>query len=330
MSGRREADDGRAAGEGRAVPAAGEAAPRGPDAGDAAWLTQRERGSLRLMRATFWLATRLGRRPLRPLVAMIALYYRLFDRRAVRASKQWLQRVHGRPPSFFAVYRHIRTFAQVTLDRVFLLTGRTRGLVFANTGHEHLQRQAASGQGAVLLGAHLGSFEAMRAASVAEQLRIQIVGHFANARMINALLQQADPSHTANVIHAGGDPIALMSKVQGRIDAGDFVALLADRTGLDRRTTRARFFGEEAAFPSGPFLLAALLRCPVYLVFGIHRPPNRYELSCEPFAERLELPRRDRQAALAATVQRYAERLEQRCREAPDNWFNFFDFWRPA
>ncbi len=55
--------------------------------------------------------------------------------------------------------------------------------------------------------------------------------------------------------------------------------------------------------------------------------PNRYALSCEPFAEQIVLPRKDRDAALAAYVERFARRLEDKARSAPDNWFNFYDFW---
>ena len=73
--------------------------------------------------------------------------------------------------------------------------------------------------------------------------------------------------------------------------------------------------------------LAAVLKCPIYLVFGLYFEPNRYELFCEPFAERIVLPRGDRQEALRIVVSRYAERLEAYCRQAPNNWFNFFDFW---
>ncbi|MCA8949405.1 MAG: lipid A biosynthesis acyltransferase [Planctomycetes bacterium] len=294
---------------------------------DETWLTQRERGAVWLVALTFRLAILIGRRAMRPLVALVALWYRVFDRRATRASKQWLERVHGRVPGYWEVYRHVRTFAQVTLDRVFLITDRFGGLTFGRTGHQLLAAQAASGRGAVLLGAHLGSFEAMRARGDEEELRIQIVGHFENARMINALLSRLDPGHTANVIHIGSDPVGVMATVKARVEAGDFVAILGDRTGLNERTTTARFFGAPARFPSGPFLLASLLQCPVYLVFGLYHEPNRYELSCEPFAERLDLPRADRAGALQAVVQRYAERLEHHCRLAPDNWFNFFDFW---
>jgi predicted LPLAT superfamily acyltransferase len=70
-----------------------------------------------------------------------------------------------------------------------------------------------------------------------------------------------------------------------------------------------------------------MLKCPVYLTFGISRGSKRYDLYCEPFADRIDLPRGDRRAALVKYVTRYAERLEHFTRAAPDNWFNFYDFW---
>ncbi len=77
----------------------------------------------------------------------------------------------------------------------------------------------------------------------------------------------------------------------------------------------------------GPYLLASVLHCPIYLTFGLYRGGNRYDMVCEPFAERVDLPRGAREEALAAYVQRYADRLAEHVQEAPDNWFNFFDFW---
>lgn len=297
---------------------------------DGTWLDQRERGTVFAIQLTFRLATLVGRRAMRPIVCSIALWYRLFDRSAVRASRAWLARVHGAPPGFWAVYRHLRTFVQVTLDRVFLITDRTRGLVFTRNGHDHLVRQLATGRGAVLLGAHVGSFEAMRAGGVADNIPIQILGYFANARRINALLQRLNPGQAANVIHLGEDPVGAVVRVKARVEQGSLVALLGDRVGLSERQVRARFFGEEADFPAGPFLMASLLGCPVYLVFGLYSEPNRYDLHCEPFAERLRIARKDREQGLCEVAQRYADRLEHFARRAPENWFNFFDFWRRA
>ncbi len=293
------------------------------------WLSRRERGTVLGIRAAFRFATLVGRTPTKLLVAAIALWYRLFDRRAVRSSRDWLRRVTGRQPGFWAIYRHLRTFAQVTLDRAFLLTGRTRGLTFTRTGLELLARQQATGRGAVLIGAHLGSYEAMRAGGRHDDLRIRIVGYFANARMINELMHELNPTWQTQVIHLGEDPVNVMANVQEAIDRGDFVAMMADRTGLNERTVEATFLGDPAAFNSGPFLLASILRCPVYLVFGIYRAPNRYELHCEQFADRIDVPRRDRAGALRRWAQAYADRVAHHARQAPDNWFNFFDFWAP-
>jgi len=291
------------------------------------WLSQRERGTLLGIRVSIRLAMLLGRRPMRLLVDLLAMWYRLFDRTAVRASRDWLHRVQGRRPGFWAVYRHLRTFAQVTMDRVFMVSGRTDGLCFTHTGQELLRRQLATGRGAVLLGAHLGSFEAMRASGSTHDVPIRILGYFQNARMINALLADLDPARAAQVIHFGDDPVGVMARVRACIDRGELIALLGDRVGLNERVVRASFLDSEARFAAGPFLLAALLHCPVFLVFGLYREPNCYDLHCELFAEQIDLPRRDRAAGLERCAQRYAERLEDYCRRAPDNWFNFFDFW---
>jgi predicted LPLAT superfamily acyltransferase len=292
------------------------------------WLSQGERGSLLGLRLAIRLATLVGRRPMRPLVCAIALWYRLFDRAASRASRDWWQRVHGEPPGFWQVYRHFRTFAQVTLDRVLLLTGETGSLSFTNTGNELLHAQVATGRGAVLLGAHLGSYEALCASGAAENTPIQILGYFKNARMINALFEQLNPEQAARVNHLGDDPVGVMAKVRARLEGGELVALLGDRVGLNDRVVMARFFGEPAPVAAGPFLLASVLRCPVYLCFGLYSEPNRYDLHCELFASSIDIPRKNRTEALQQWVQAYADRLEAYGRAAPGNWFNFFDFWR--
>jgi len=181
--------------------------------------------------------------------------------------------------------------------------------------------------GALLVGALLGSYEAMRAGGFEDQIPIRILGYFANAKMINALLEQLDPHKAAKVMHLGDDPVGVMTKVQECLEHGEFVAMMADRTGLNERTVLAEFFGQPDPFAAGPFLLASILRCPVYLVFGLYTEPNRYDLHCERFADRIDLPRKDRDGAMKEWVQRYAARIEHHARNAPLNWFNFFDFW---
>ena len=51
------------------------------------------------------------------------------------------------------------------------------------------------------------------------------------------------------------------------------------------------------------------------------------EVHFELLRESVRLPRKGRDAALAALVAGYAARLEHHCVRAPLQWFNFYDFW---
>ena len=291
------------------------------------WLTRGERGALLGIRLVFWFATVFGRWPARRFVWLVGTWYAWTDRAARSASREFLRRVYEREPTEREVRGHIRKFALVSLDRIFLLQQRDRAFRFNQNGNEHLRELVAEKRGAILLGAHLGSFEAMRCGAKDEHFPVHIVGHFENAKMINALLEKIDPEMAGRVIHTGRDPMNFALTVREQLDRGDLVAILGDRVGLNEKSVRVDFFGAPAAFPTGPFLLAAALKCPVYLTFGLFFEPNRYELFCEPFSERVELPRGQREEALQEVVQRFATRLEAYVRKAPDNWFNFFPFW---
>jgi predicted LPLAT superfamily acyltransferase len=120
-----------------------------------------------------------------------------------------------------------------------------------------------------------------------------------------------------------------MIALKEAIERGDWVAIAGDRTPVkgDDRVSTATFLGHQAPFPQGPYILAHLLECPVYLMFCI-RQEGIYRLYFEIFAERIRLPRRDKQAALRDWTARYAQRLESFSLIDPFQWYNFFDFWR--
>jgi predicted LPLAT superfamily acyltransferase len=148
--------------------------------------------------------------------------------------------------------------------------------------------------------------------------------------MMNAALERLNPKSPTRLIAIDPANVDFVFRVRECIERGDWVAVLGDRVGHGGRTASVDFLGAKADFPTGPYMLAAILRCPIYLTFGLYRSPNRYDLYCEPFEEQPHLPRKGRDRALAAYAQRYATRLEHYVRLAPDNWFNFFEFWRAS
>jgi len=296
-----------------------------------AWLVRRERGSRLGVRALLWVTRVIGRGGGRALLRVIMFYFTLFAPAARRASRQWYERVTGRS-SFWTAYRHMLRFAEVAYDRVFLVRGEVERFEIEHEGHQLLRDAIASGRGAILLGAHFGSFEAMHAAAKDASLPVNILAHNDNARMIAAFLDEASGGR-AKVRVIEIDPAArtYILEVQRCIARGELVAVLGDRLGLNDRSATVEFFGAPARFPTGPYIMASVLRCPVLMVFATYHAPRRYTLRCELLADRIELPRATRDQATTAYVERYAERLEHHARAAPDNWFNFFDFWsKPA
>jgi predicted LPLAT superfamily acyltransferase len=298
-------------------------------ANDPHWKHRPEGGG----RFAIWLirsiARHAGRKVARLLLGPITLYFLVLRGPERRASIDYLGRVLGRPTRWRDGARHIHTFASTILDRVFLLSGQLQQFEFTISGLDDVHAQLDKQQGVLLFGSHLGSFEVMRVlARQRPDYVIRVVLDKGHNPAMTQLLDALDPAIAANVIDAGQDGPSLMLAIQQALSAGQLVALLVDRVQAGDAAQPVSFLGAQALFPRAPWLIASVLRVPVVLAFGLYRGGNRYDLAFESFSDGLDVPRSERQRALAALIQRYATRLEHYARLAPYNWFNFYDFWQ--
>lgn len=292
------------------------------------WRRLPEVGTAFGIRFVVGLATLCGRAAATGFLWLLTLYYALVSSRARRASRDYLPRV-GQAPSFANVHRHLHTFARVALDRLFLLRGRLDDFVIETNGKEILMGLTERKAGAILLGSHLGSFEAMRMEGRDAGMKLSVVVDDRSAARLARVLRSVAAAADVDLIPVDPQGVGTALRVRDAIERGHLVGILADRTqASDTRNVTVDFLGGRADFPAGPFVLAHTLRCPVYLAFGLFRAPNRYELHCEPFADELRLERGARAESLQKHVQRYADRLAHHAKRAPWNWFNFYDFWR--
>lgn len=294
-----------------------------------AWLEQRERGSLAAMRLMTWITLALGYRTGRALLYPICLYFMMFSPRARTASRRYLARALGRRPGFTDVFRHFHAFASTLHDRIAILSARTAHIDVNVHGYEVLDAMLARGRGCLLLGSHLGSFEILRAVGESRRgLIINLVMHEGNARKNSRWLRAAAPELAQRIIPPGTP--GTMLRVRECLQRGEIVAMLGDRSLAGEHTVDCEFLGANARFPAGPLHAVALLKSPVVLFFCLYRGAGRYDACLELLAEQIELDADGataREDALAPWVSRYARRLEAHAREAPYNWFNFYDFW---
>ncbi|MCB5183732.1 glycosyltransferase family 2 protein [Methylobacillus gramineus] len=297
------------------------------------WSQLAERGTasgLGLVAACYrWLGKPLARLMLYPIVA----YFFISNRRARTASLNYLRRIHafqsntGPQPAWNKAFHHMLSFARSALDKLGAWMGDTPPVTFPN--QQEMDALLAAGKGAMLIGAHLGNLEMMRAiATLKNKTSVNAVVYTDHAQRFNRVLENANNSFCINLIqvsHFGADTAIMLKE---KIDQGELIVIVGDRTppAENGRTTSVDFLGMPAPFAQGPFILASLLECPVYLFFCLQQGKG-YRIHFEHFADEIKLPRRERQQALQAYVQQYAQRLESYCLQAPLQWFNFYDFW---
>ena len=282
-----------------------------------------------MLRVMAWISLRLGRRAGRVVLHPIAAYFLLFAPAGRRASRNYLGRALRRPPRWRDLYRHFFTFAATVHDRVYLVNRRFELFDFEVHGEDMLRRLLAGGKGLFLMGAHLGSFEVIRALGRKDtDIRVAMAMHRDNAQKINAMLSAINPEAVQDIIGLG--QIDSMLKLRQRLDEGGAVGMLADRTLSNDTLYPAQILGANANLPSGPLRIAALLRRPVVFMTGLYLGGNRYAIHFDPLADFSAVARGGRDAAVATAITRYAALLDHYCRKAPYNWFNFFDFWQPA
>ncbi len=294
---------------------------------EAEWLRARERGSPLLLRSMAFVSLRAGRTLSRSVLYVIAAYFFLFAPGARRHSRSYLRLALGRPPSAKDRFRQILYFATCIHDRVFLINEQYDRFHITIEGEALVRAQLDAGRGALLLGAHMGSFELMRSVGRRQRgLHVSMAMYERNARKMNAVLAAINPAANPDIIALG--EIDAMLRIAERLDRGAFVGLLGDRTLGEEAVQAVTMLGERAYLPAGPMRIAAVLRRPVLFMAGLYRGRNHYHVVFAEVADFSAIPAGGRDAAVRAAIERYAALLDRYCRTDPYNWFNFFDFWR--
>jgi predicted LPLAT superfamily acyltransferase len=305
------------------------------------WDKQAERGSALAVRVARWIYRSFGLRARGLVTWLCALYFPLSDRVTRHASRDWLATVwaqpEGRaalvgPPTLWTTVRHFRAMASNVYDRMGLWAGDADRIPFDPSGGVRLKELADRKQGAILLGAHLGSFDMLRVMSRRYDLTVNVLMFKENAERLASLFDSFGEGNRVRVIALAPDSPQAAFEIKACLARGEFVGILADRVrpGGRERVAETRFVGRRAAFPLSPFLLGTLLGAPIYLALALQREDGSYYALCEPLYAGGAISRREREAAALRVLEAFARRLEAHALAHPLQWFNFFPFWEAS
>jgi predicted LPLAT superfamily acyltransferase len=291
------------------------------------WRAVPERSNRFWISIIMWIALHLGRPIASLLLYPITTYFVIFSDRTRVDSRHFLRLALGRETGWGDVFRHYHTFAATLLDRIYIFAGQHQRISLSMDGLEVLERHARSGRGGLLVGAHLGSFEIIRAIGRSRGgFSIKPLVYGDRTPRITGLFQKLNPELFDDIVYMG-QPGSLIG-LDAQTRAGGFVAILGDRSVTGDKQVICDFFGRPAIFPQAPVMLARVLDVPMILFTCINQGNGHYHVSFEELADTPAMPRAQRAAATQAIMQRYAARIEHYCRLAPYNWFNFYDFWQ--
>jgi predicted LPLAT superfamily acyltransferase len=294
------------------------------------WASINEIGFVAGMRLLFWICRVFGRWPFRLVLYPVLGWYLLTKPLPRRASGDYLRRVrHYTGREAGSVFGHFASFAETILEKMQLWGGLFAFDSVRLHGEQVISDALARGGGGLLICSHLGNLELCRVLSrQRSDIKLTVLVHTRHAKAFNQMLARLNPDSQLNLMQVTEMSPATAMVLSERVAQGEFVVIAGDRVPVSHnpRVAVADFLGAPAAFPVGPYVLASVLQCPVYLLFSI-RQGRSCEVHFEFFRDAVRVPRQGREAALAVLAAAYARRLEHYCLRAPLQWFNFYDFW---
>jgi len=300
---------------------------------DQHWSQQKEKGTYLGIRILFNIYRWFGRGIFSMAMHPVVFFFFILSPEKRQASRNYLEMYNAfvsnpQKVRWYHCYAHFIAFGYSAIDKLSAWLEKDLP-VSGFYGEEHYQQLEQQGKGAVFIGSHLGNLEYCRSLSRSKTKKtINAVVFTEHAENFTRALKRVNPAYDVNLVQVSSFGVDTAIKFREKVEAGEILVIVGDRTSpyAHDRNLRARFMGKDALFPQGPFVLASLMDCPIFLLFCI-KEQGGYNIYLEPFRENAKLPRSERESALSALIQDYARRLEYYCKKSPLQWFNFFDFW---
>ena len=293
----------------------------------ASWKGQ-SRGNLLGYKIFVTLLKNFGLKPAYFILRFVALYFFIFSPASFRNIYQvYRHRLKfGFFKSILFVYRNYFIFGKVLLDKTATLAGFRSKFTFDFDGEKYLREMAAGNSGCLLISAHLGNFE--MAGHMLERLEARV-----NIIMLDAEYQKIK-NYLSSITQRSFHVIAIREdnahvfEINTALENKEILCIHGDRFLEGSKTLEIEFLGEKARFPTGPFYLAMKYGIPVSFVFAMKEGKSHYHFYATPPKRYLQQgnPAR-RNVMLKTIIQDYISQVEQKLRQYPEQWFNYYNFW---
>ena len=229
----------------------------------------------------------------------------------------------SRPANYLRVFRIFSNFGWTLTDAAIYKLLKPH-FSYELDGEKFL-RQLASGQGAIVLTAHMGNYD-LGAAIFAEKFerRIRMVrapeADALSAQHVDLSLQQS----SAGAVKVGysSEGTSLAFDLLNALRNGEIISIQGDRVVGGVACSAVTFFGRQVFLPAGPFVLSLVSGMPIYPLFMVRTGYRKYKIiGREPIA--CSRDGRSREEEISDAMQRWARVLEENVRVYWRQWYAF-------
>lgn len=270
----------------------------------------------------------------------VSVVYFITARKARKAIRGYLDKAEKATGRKLSTWKSFLAFSITLIEKIEGWAGKMNysHLHSKTSGVEKFNATLKSGKGVILITAHLGSAEELRALStdfseieLGRKAPILSVVDFDGTAKFNSMLKKLNPDSMQNLLSINSMTIADIEKIQETLADNGIVVIAGDRSGS--RNIDAEFLGEPAPFPFGAFYLPALLAAPSFFGVCVRSADISFKKSYEIYVEENRATpaqgnKAGRRMFAEASCKNFAAFLEKNTLKHPYQWYNFYDFWR--
>lgn len=275
----------------------------------------------------------------------VAFFFWIFAKKqreaVIEYQKTLREYTDGKVPSRISGYKQILSFCLCVVEKMegWLNKFNYEKLIKHDDDLNTILEQLNRGEGAFVIGSHLGNMELLRSisnlntAGSTRHVEVTAIMEMDGTQQFNDFLKSMNPNVKMNLIPSSSIGPETMDYLEEQINNGGLVFIAADRTSAksrDRVIVR-KFLGKDAEFPYGVFVLASLLNVPTYYIFGLRDKTFSVNPKNHIYIEKSEIDfncsRNERKERILALCDEFISKLEKYVKMYPYQWYNFYNYW---
>ena len=261
------------------------------------------------------------------LLIFIIPFYMLFARKGYLAIYSYFREQHSYPPlkSFWKTYQNHYIFGQILMDRFAVYAGKKNIFKVDNPNNDLFLAMVDDPQGCIIAGSHIGNPELCGYILSQNTKRINSLIFGGETKEVQKNRSKILEDNNVRLIPVSNDMTHIFY-INEALSNSEFVSMPCDRNFGSGKCIECDFLNGKADFPIGAFVLAIQFKAPVlaFFVLKISASLYRIHLKTIPFPPD-NLSKKEQINEMTRT---FVGELERITKLYPEQWFNFYKFWK--